>query len=112
MFISSQASRQLGLSVCVALSIHNVIEGFMIALPLYFATRSRALAFGYAALLGGMAQPLGAAVGLVALNVVDENRLFGIVFGVVSGMMCLIAVQVIKMKKKCNACFHVIDTMK
>ena len=97
MFISGQASRRLGLSICAAMSIHNFIEGFMIALPLYFATKSRVRAFFYAALLGGMSQPLGAALGVLALdNVTQEQQdmLFGITFGVTSGMMSLIAVQV------------------
>ena len=97
MFISGQASARLGLSVCAAMSIHNFIEGFMIALPLYFATKSRVRAFFYAALLGGMSQPLGAALGVVALDNVtqaQQDALFGVTFGVVSGMMSLIAVQV------------------
>ncbi|KAG0172313.1 hypothetical protein DFQ30_010725 [Apophysomyces sp. BC1015] len=96
MFVSSQASTQLGLTVCAAMSIHNFIEGFMIALPLYLATGSRMAAFSYAALLGGLSQPLGAVLGVLALSNVDrgeENVMFGVIFGVVSGMMSLIAVQ-------------------
>ncbi|KAI8384958.1 ZIP zinc transporter-domain-containing protein [Radiomyces spectabilis] len=83
MFVSSQASTSLGLSVCVAMSIHNLTEGFMIALPLYLATRSRIWAFAYAAFLGGLSQPLGAVMGLVAIRNVSEaqeNMLFGITF--------------------------------
>lgn len=97
MFISGQASSRLGLSVCAAMSIHNFIEGFMIALPLYFATKSRGSAFGYAALLGGLSQPIGAVLGLIAFRQVSQEQqdtLFGVTFGVVSGMMSFIAVQV------------------
>ncbi|KAI9268132.1 Zinc/iron permease [Phascolomyces articulosus] len=96
MFISGQASERLGLSVCAAMTIHNIIEGFMIALPLYFATQSRVRAFFYAAFLGGMSQPFGAALGVVALDTVTQEQqdlLFGITFGVVSGMMSLISIQ-------------------
>ncbi|CDH50436.1 zinc iron permease [Lichtheimia corymbifera JMRC:FSU:9682] len=96
MFISGQASSRLGLSVCAAMSIHNFIEGFMIALPLYFATKSRGSAFGYAALLGGLSQPIGAVLGLIAFREVSQEQqdtLFGVTFGVVSGMMSFIAVQ-------------------
>ncbi|KAG0181317.1 hypothetical protein DFQ28_003572 [Apophysomyces sp. BC1034] len=53
-------------------------------------------AFSYAALLGGLSQPLGAVLGVLALSNVDrgeENVMFGVIFGVVSGMMSLIAVQ-------------------
>ncbi|KAI7883665.1 hypothetical protein K492DRAFT_205195 [Lichtheimia hyalospora FSU 10163] len=96
MFISGQASSRLGLSVCAAMSIHNFIEGFMIALPLYFATKSRGSAFGYAALLGGLSQPIGAVLGLIAFREVSQEQqdtLFGVTFGVVSGMMSFIAIQ-------------------
>lgn len=79
------------------MSIHNLTEGFMISLPLYFALRSRTTAFWTAALLGGLSQPMGAVIGLALLHNVDsdqENLIFGITFGLVSGMMCLITVQV------------------
>ena len=97
MFISNESSSQLGLSVAAAMTIHNLIEGFLISLPLYYATGSRFAAFAYASILGGMSQPLGAVLGLLAIRNVDQEQerfLFGVIFGVVSGMMCLIAVQV------------------
>ncbi|KAI8986590.1 Zinc/iron permease [Pilobolus umbonatus] len=96
MFVSNQASTQLGLSVAAAMIIHNFIEGFLIALPLYYATGSRLSAFLYASTLGGLAQPLGAVLGQLAISNVDpeqEQMLFGITFSIVSGMMCLIAIQ-------------------
>ncbi|RCH85774.1 hypothetical protein CU098_003550, partial [Rhizopus stolonifer] len=96
MFISSQASSALGLSVGIAMSIHNLTEGFMISLPLYYATRSRSTAFTYAALMGGLSQPLGALIGLFLIKSISkhsEDVLFGIVFGCVSGMMSLITIQ-------------------
>lgn len=97
MFVSSQASSALGLSVCIAMSIHNLTEGFMIALPLYYATRSRSSAFSYAALMGGLSQPLGALIGLLLVENISQTKedlMFGIVFGCVSGMMSLITIQV------------------
>jgi ZIP family zinc transporter len=97
MFISSQASIALGLSVCIAMSIHNLTEGFMIALPLYYATRSRIQAFSYAAVMGGLSQPFGALIGLYLIRNISkskEDMLFGIIFGGVSGMMSLITIQV------------------
>ncbi|KAI7884862.1 Zinc/iron permease [Lichtheimia hyalospora FSU 10163] len=96
MFVSNQASSSLGWSVAAAMSIHNLTEGFMIALPLYFALRSRTAAFGWASLLGGLSQPLGAMIGYFLLQSIDEsqeNLMFGIVFSLVSGMMTLITVQ-------------------
>lgn len=97
MFVSSKASTALGLSVCIAMSIHNLTEGFMIALPLYYATRSRTKAFISAAVMGGLSQPFGALIGLFLLEHISknsENLLFGVVFACVSGMMSLITIQV------------------
>ncbi len=97
MLISTKASASLGLSVCIAMSVHNLTEGFMIALPLYYATRSKMTAFISAAFMGGLSQPLGALVGLLLIENISkpkEDMLFGIVFGCVSGMMTLITIQV------------------
>lgn len=96
MFISSQASSSLGLSVAAAMSIHNLTEGFMMALPIYYATGSRMNAFLCASLMGGLSQPLGALIGLLAFRSVtkdQEDLLFGITFGIISGMMSFITVQ-------------------
>ena len=97
MFISNKASEKLGWAVAAAMSIHNLTEGFMIALPLYLALKSRTAAFGWAALLGGLSQPIGALLGLLLMRNIDsdkENLMFGITFAVVSGMMTLITIQV------------------
>lgn len=95
-FISTQASPTLGFSVFLAIALHNVTEGLMIAIPLYVATGSRVRSFWYAALLGGMSQPLGALIGVFIIKAIGEgweNLMFGIVFAVVGGMMCVIVVQ-------------------
>ncbi|CAO3643029.1 unnamed protein product [Cunninghamella blakesleeana] len=96
MFISSQASSSLSVNVAAAMSIHNVTEGFMLVLPLYYATGSRVGSFFYAAIMGGLSQPLGALIGLLAFTSVDKDQvdaLFGITFGIISGMMTFITIQ-------------------
>ncbi|CAO3586602.1 unnamed protein product [Absidia cylindrospora] len=96
MFISSQASSSLGLSVAAAMSIHNLTEGVMMALPIYYATGSSTSAFFYASFMGGLSQPLGALIGLLAFRSTtkyQEDVLFGITFGIISGMMCFITIQ-------------------
>ncbi|KAG1444262.1 hypothetical protein G6F56_010373 [Rhizopus delemar] len=79
MFISNESSRELGVSVTCAMVIHNLMEGLLIALPFYYATRSQFAAFGYASLLGGLSQPLGALIGLVAIRHVDKESIWLIV---------------------------------
>ena len=45
-------SQAVGLSLAVAIALHNVPEGVAVALPVYFATKSRWLGFKYAFLSG------------------------------------------------------------
>lgn len=61
-YATNHASAKLGFAVFVALFIHNIGEGFAMALPLYLAIKSRPKAMLWSALLGGASQPLGAGV--------------------------------------------------
>ncbi len=61
------ASPELGVLVAVAIALHNVPEEFAMAVPAVMI-RSRRFLFG-AALLSALAEPLGAAVGLVAVGI-------------------------------------------
>jgi len=60
------ASPALGLLVALAIALHNLPEEFAMAVPLV-ALRSKRALFG-AALLSALAEPLGAAIGLVAVG--------------------------------------------
>lgn len=44
----------VGLSIAVAIALHNIPEGVAVALPVYFATKSRWTGFKYAALSGDL----------------------------------------------------------
>ena len=52
MFLASMKSQAVGLSLAIAIALHNVPEGVAVALPVYFATKSRWLGFKYAFLSG------------------------------------------------------------
>jgi ZIP family zinc transporter len=60
------ASPSLGILVALAIAIHNIPEEFAMAVPIVMIKRKRFLYT--AAFLSGLAEPLGAIVGLVAVH--------------------------------------------
>ncbi len=83
---------QVGVSVAVAIAIHNIPEGIAVAVPIYYATKNRRLAFGFGA-LSGLAEPVGALLGYAILAPFITQQLLGIVFGVVAGVMVFISID-------------------
>lgn len=63
---------KLGVTVGVAIALHNIPEGLCIALPVYFATGSKWEGLKLAT-LSGIAEPLGAMiVGLLMPSLLSE----------------------------------------
>mmetsp|Transcript_3863 Transcript_3863/g.24504 ORF Transcript_3863/g.24504 Transcript_3863/m.24504 type:complete len:357 (-) Transcript_3863:21-1091(-) len=92
-FFSTVADRRVGGALAVAIAIHNIPEGIAIALPVYYASKSKLQAFLWC-LWAGLAEPLGALLGWVILAVSDESPLtLGIMFGLVAGIMVYIGIQ-------------------
>jgi ZIP family zinc transporter len=61
------AKPSLGILVAIAIAIHNIPEEFAMAVPIVMVKRRR---FLYkAAFLSGLAEPLGAVIGLVAVHI-------------------------------------------
>lgn len=77
-------------SVALAVAIHNVPEGIAVALPLLYGTGNRRKAFGWA-LLSGLAEPLGALVGMLILLPFLSPALLSVLFAVVAGIMVYIS---------------------
>jgi ZIP family zinc transporter len=78
--------------LAVAIALHNIPEGISIAVPVFYATGSRGKA-ALAALLSGLAEPVGALVGWVVLGAVLPPSLFGLVFAVIAGAMVFLALD-------------------
>ena len=89
-FVSGYQDVALGISVTLAIALHNIPEGISIAMPIYFATNSRAKALKYS-FLSGMAEPLGAFIAFLFLKPFINELVLGIVFAVVSGIMMYIS---------------------
>lgn len=91
-FVSILDNPKVGTSVAIAIAIHNIPEGVCVAMPIYYATGSRLKAFFWAT-LSGMTELIGAFLGWVVLRNVITPTVYGILFGVVGGMMVYISIK-------------------
>lgn len=91
-FLASYEDLTVGLALAVAIAIHNIPEGIAVAAPVYAATKSRRVAFWWAT-ASGLAELLGAVVGIALLQFVIPAELTGLLFGFVAGMMVFVAID-------------------
>ena len=91
-FIATLEDPKVGAALAVAIGIHNIPEGLCVSIPIYYATGSRSKALGWA-LLSGISEPVGALIAYLILMDHLGPMAFGIVFGLVGGMMCYICLH-------------------
>lgn len=91
-FVGALSDPSVGLALAVAIAIHNIPEGLCVAIPVYYATGNRWKAFGWA-LLSGVSEPIGAGLGWLVLKDIMSELVYGILFGVVAGMMVNITIH-------------------
>lgn len=91
-FVATLADPSVGFALAVAIAIHNIPEGLCVAIPVYYATGNRWKSFGWA-LLSGVSEPIGAGLGWLILKDVMSELVYGILFGVVAGMMINITIH-------------------
>ncbi len=65
--MSGLTNPTLGISIAVAIAIHNIPEGLAVSAPIYYATKSRKKAF-VLSFLSGLAEPIGALLGYFVLR--------------------------------------------
>lgn len=107
-YATNHASPTLGMTVFLSLFIHNISEGFAMALPLYLALHSRWKAMFWSSLLGGVSQPAGA--GLAAFWIWASQKttggsgpgitgpswgVYGGLFAATAGIMTCVALQLL-----------------
>lgn len=80
----------VGARLAVAIGLHNLPEGLAVALPVFYATRSRGKAAA-AALASGLAEPLGALLAWGLLHGVLTPALLNGTVAVVAGVMLWVA---------------------
>jgi ZIP family zinc transporter len=91
-FASALADASLGLSIAVAVAIHNIPEGMAIAIPTFFATRSRKKAV-FHSFASGLAEPLGAFLAYLVLMSFLNDAVVAGMLAAVGGIMVFISLD-------------------
>lgn len=105
-YATNHANPRLGVSIFLALFIHNITEGFALALPLYLAINSRVKAMAWSTLLGGLSQPLGAGVAALCFGIARKHAgegdggepgelVYGVMFALTAGVMAMVSLQLL-----------------
>ena len=91
-FVAALDNPRVGASIAAAVAIHNIPEGIAVAVPVFYATGSRARAFGWS-FLSGLSEPLGALVAWWLLGGLAGATLRGVLFAGVAGIMVFISLD-------------------
>lgn len=91
-FFSALSNQNLGIVIATTIALHNIPEGMAVAVPVYFATKSRKKAFSYS-FLSGLAEPAGAMIGYLLLKPYLTPLVFSIVLAGVAGIMVYISLD-------------------
>jgi ZIP family zinc transporter len=91
-FVAFLDDPSIGIAFAVAIAIHNIPEGFCVALPVYYATGNRTKAFLWGT-FSGVTEPIGALIGWLFFRNGLNLTLYGVMFGIVGGMMVMISLR-------------------
>ena len=96
-FIGALNDPEMGAGITFAISIHNIPEGIAVAIPIYYATKSKGKALLYAT-LSGLSEVVGAALclGITAIfgiNLTGGSPAFPLVLSAVAGIMIYISLD-------------------
>ena len=83
-------SPSVGISIAIAIALHNIPEGIAVSVPIYYGTGDRKKAFWYS-LLAGLAEPVGAVLGMLVLYPFMTPTLLALLFAGVAGIMVFIS---------------------
>lgn len=98
-FLAALEDPTLGIAIAIAIALHNIPEGIAVSVPIFYATGKRRKAFLYS-LASGLAEPVGAIIGYLALlfffgsgTGVIPSEVMGILFSGVAGIMVFISLD-------------------
>lgn len=90
-FIAGNTNIHLGISLTASIALHNIPEGISIAVPIYYAKKSKYKAFLYT-LISGLSELFGALITYLFLQPLINEIILGILFLIISGIMIHISI--------------------
>ncbi len=91
-FIAALKDPHLGIAIASAIAMHNIPEGIAVSVPIFCATGSKRKAFVYS-LLSGLSEPVGALLAYLFLMPIMSDKVLGIMFALVAGIMVFISLD-------------------
>ena len=96
-FIGAMNDPEMGAGITFAIAIHNIPEGIAVAIPIYYATRSKGKALLYAT-LSGLSEPIGALLcyalaAVFGVELTGGGAAFPLVLAAVAGIMIYISLD-------------------
>ena len=96
-FIGALNDPQMGAGITFAIAIHNIPEGIAVAIPIYYATKSKGKALLYAT-LSGFSEVIGAALCLAVtavsgIELTGGSAAFPLILAAVAGIMTYISLD-------------------
>jgi ZIP family zinc transporter len=96
-FIGALNDPEMGAGITFAIAIHNIPEGIAVAIPIYYATRSKSKALLYAT-LSGFSEVLGALLCLAVTSIfgielTGSSIAFPLILSAVAGIMIYISLD-------------------
>ena len=96
-FIGALNDPEMGAGITFAIAIHNIPEGIAVAIPIYYATKSKGKALLYAT-LSGMSEVIGAflclaVTAIFGIELTGDGPAFPIVLAAVAGIMIYISLD-------------------
>ena len=94
---NEKALHRLGIMSALAIAVHNFPEGIAVAIPIYYATKSKGKALLYAT-LSGLSEVIGAVLCLVVtaifgIELTGDGPAFPLVLAAVAGIMIYISLD-------------------
>ncbi|MDD4705937.1 MAG: ZIP family metal transporter [Bacilli bacterium] len=91
-FLGSMIDINFGLSIATSIMLHNIPEGIAIAIPIYYATKSKKKAVKNV-FLSGLSEPIGALLAWIFLYRYLDNFIISIILLFVAALMISIAIN-------------------